>query len=71
LGIHHKPVGLLCVAGYYQSLMEMIDKGVEEGFISPANKELIIFETDPAALIEKLRSYKPPRKTNKWSELEE
>ncbi|KAB1224829.1 putative cytokinin riboside 5'-monophosphate phosphoribohydrolase LOG4 [Morella rubra] len=33
LGIHDKPVGLLNVDGYYNSLLALFDKGVEEGFI--------------------------------------
>uniref|UniRef100_M8BRH6 cytokinin riboside 5'-monophosphate phosphoribohydrolase n=1 Tax=Aegilops tauschii TaxID=37682 RepID=M8BRH6_AEGTA len=36
LGIHHKPVGLLNVDGYYYSLLTFIDQAVGEGFINPA-----------------------------------
>lgn len=71
LGIHHKPVGLLNIMGFYNPLMEMIDKAVEGGFIPKTHKELVICESNPAVLIEKLRSYTPPAKVNKWSELEE
>ncbi|XP_078448322.1 cytokinin riboside 5'-monophosphate phosphoribohydrolase LOG7-like isoform X2 [Wolffia australiana] len=35
LGIHDKPVGLLNVDGYYNSLLSFIDKAVDEGFITP------------------------------------
>ncbi|PHT45080.1 Cytokinin riboside 5'-monophosphate phosphoribohydrolase LOG4 [Capsicum baccatum] len=35
LGIHDKPVGLLNVDGYYNSLLSFIDKAVEEGLINP------------------------------------
>lgn len=61
LGLHQKPVGLLSVAGYYQPVMKMIEKGVEEGFIPSSHKELMICEKHPAVLIEKMRSYQPPQ----------
>ncbi|PQP93797.1 putative cytokinin riboside 5-monophosphate phosphoribohydrolase LOGL1 [Prunus yedoensis var. nudiflora] len=34
LGIHDKPVGLLNIDGYYDCLLRLFDKGVEEGFIN-------------------------------------
>jgi uncharacterized protein (TIGR00730 family) len=70
LGIHNKPVGVLNVAGYYTPLMKMIEKAVEGGFIPSTHKNFIICESNPMILLEKLRTYKPPLKTNKWSELE-
>ncbi|KAL4389040.1 hypothetical protein AHAS_Ahas03G0005300 [Arachis hypogaea] len=42
LGIHNKPVGLLNVDGYYNSLLSFIDKAVEEGFISPKTRHIIV-----------------------------
>ncbi|MED0676551.1 TIGR00730 family Rossman fold protein [Aneurinibacillus thermoaerophilus] len=70
LGIHNKPVAVLNVEGYYNPLMEMIAKAVEGGFMPSTHKEFIICESDPIILLEKIRTYKPPVKTNKWSELE-
>ncbi|HEX5084295.1 MAG TPA: TIGR00730 family Rossman fold protein, partial [Blastocatellia bacterium] len=35
LGIHRKPVGLFNVAGYYDPLLAMIDRAIDEGFIRP------------------------------------
>ncbi|KAJ6736373.1 CYTOKININ RIBOSIDE 5'-MONOPHOSPHATE PHOSPHORIBOHYDROLASE [Salix viminalis] len=42
LGIHDKPVGLLNVDGYYNSLLSFIDKAVDEGFITPAARHIIV-----------------------------
>ncbi|XP_021718669.1 cytokinin riboside 5'-monophosphate phosphoribohydrolase LOG7-like isoform X2 [Chenopodium quinoa] len=42
LGIHNKPVGLLNVDGYYNSLLSFIDKAVDEGFIAPAARSIIV-----------------------------
>ncbi|KAL1541301.1 Cytokinin riboside 5'-monophosphate phosphoribohydrolase log1 [Salvia divinorum] len=59
LGIHDKPVGLLNVDGYYNSLLSFIDKAVEEGFISPNARHII--ESAPTAkeLVKKLEEYVP------------
>ncbi|KAK2653216.1 hypothetical protein Ddye_013072 [Dipteronia dyeriana] len=40
LGIHEKPVGLLNVDGYYNSLLALFDKGVEEGFIDDSARNI-------------------------------
>ncbi|KAH8509572.1 hypothetical protein Peur_051363 [Populus x canadensis] len=42
LGIHDKPVGLMNVDGYYNSLLSFIDKAVDEGFITPAARHIIV-----------------------------
>ncbi|MCD9640802.1 Cytokinin riboside 5'-monophosphate phosphoribohydrolase log3 [Datura stramonium] len=42
LGIHDKPVGLLNVDGYYNSLLTFIDKAVEEGFICPNARQIFV-----------------------------
>lgn len=35
-------VGLLNVDGYYNSLLSFIDKAVDEGFIAPAARHIIV-----------------------------
>lgn len=42
LGIHDKPVGLLNVAGYYNSLLSFIDEAVEEGFVGPDARHIVV-----------------------------
>ncbi|XP_031129102.1 cytokinin riboside 5'-monophosphate phosphoribohydrolase LOG3 isoform X2 [Ipomoea triloba] len=59
LGIHDKPVGLLNVDGYYNSLLSFIDKAVEEGFISPSARHIIISAPTPKELVKKLEDYVP------------
>lgn len=70
LGIHQKPVALLNVEGYYSPLIQMIENAVEGGFMPENHKEFLIYESNPSILLERLRSYKPPLKTNKWKELD-
>ncbi|XP_016726588.1 cytokinin riboside 5'-monophosphate phosphoribohydrolase LOG3 [Gossypium hirsutum] len=58
LGIHDKPVGLLNVDGYYNSLLSFIDKAVEEGFISSA-RQIIVSAPTAKELVKKLEEYVP------------
>ncbi|KAJ6896082.1 hypothetical protein NC651_022342 [Populus alba x Populus x berolinensis] len=59
LGIHEKPVGLLNVDGYYNSLLALFDKGVEEGFINDTARHIVVIAETAAELIEKMEEYAP------------
>ncbi|XP_006652045.1 probable cytokinin riboside 5'-monophosphate phosphoribohydrolase LOGL5 [Oryza brachyantha] len=59
LRIHHKPVGLLNVDGYYDSLLAFIDKAVHEGFVTPAARHIIVAARTPSELLSKLEDYVP------------
>uniref|UniRef100_A0A0A9DGW5 Cytokinin riboside 5'-monophosphate phosphoribohydrolase n=1 Tax=Arundo donax TaxID=35708 RepID=A0A0A9DGW5_ARUDO len=59
LGIHHKPVGLLNVDGYYNSLLTFIDKAVEEGFINTSARRIIVLAPTAQELMDKLEEYVP------------
>ncbi|PKA52083.1 Cytokinin riboside 5'-monophosphate phosphoribohydrolase LOG1 [Apostasia shenzhenica] len=59
LGIHDKPVGLLNVDGYYNSLLCFIDKAVEEGFIRPSARHIIVSARTAKELVKKLEEYVP------------
>jgi uncharacterized protein (TIGR00730 family) len=61
LGLHQKPFGLLNVAGYYDPLLMLLNRAVEERFLRPAHRDLVIAEAaDPARLIDRLKAYEPP-----------
>uniref|UniRef100_A0A6N2L6G5 cytokinin riboside 5'-monophosphate phosphoribohydrolase n=1 Tax=Salix viminalis TaxID=40686 RepID=A0A6N2L6G5_SALVM len=59
LGIHDKPVGLLNVDGFYNSLLSFIDKAVEEGFINPSARHIIVSAPTPRELVKKMEEYFP------------
>ncbi|XP_043814172.1 cytokinin riboside 5'-monophosphate phosphoribohydrolase LOG1 isoform X1 [Manihot esculenta] len=59
LGIHDKPVGLLNVDGYYNSLLALFDKGVEEGFIEDNARHIVVIAETAAELIKKMEEYTP------------
>ncbi|GFP96028.1 cytokinin riboside 5'-monophosphate phosphoribohydrolase log7 [Phtheirospermum japonicum] len=57
LGIHRKPVGLLNVEGYYNSLLSFLDKAVDDGFISHTARGIIVSAPTAKRLIRELEVY--------------
>ena len=43
LHIHHKPIGLLNVNGFYDKLLSFLDHAVEQEFLTSSAQEIIIF----------------------------
>ena len=65
LGLHRKPVGALNVNGFYDPLAALLDEAVEQRFLRPQHREVMIFEADPEALLARLAGAEPPHLT-KW-----
>jgi len=65
LGLHRKPCGILNVEGYYRPLLELFDRAEAQGFISTANRRLVLEEAHPDRLLDLLAAYIPPR-VEKW-----
>ncbi|KAK3436014.1 hypothetical protein EUGRSUZ_C00668 [Eucalyptus grandis] len=59
LGIHKKPVGLLNVEGYYNSLLALFDNGVKEGFIKPSARDIVLSAPTAKELMIKMEQYTP------------
>ena len=59
LGIHSKPCGLLNVAGYFDPLLAMLDRAVEERFLRPQHRSLLQVATDPVELLDRLETTRP------------
>jgi hypothetical protein len=66
LGLHAKPFGLLDVAGYYGHLIRFLDHVVAERFLHPDHRAMVLVETDPGTLVDRMRSYAPPAAVVKW-----
>jgi cytokinin riboside 5'-monophosphate phosphoribohydrolase len=47
-------VGLLNVDGYYNLLLAFIDKAVDDGFIKPSQRQILISTPDTRDLVQKL-----------------
>ncbi len=53
LGLHEKPCGLLDVCAYYRRLVEFMDYAVEQDFLKPKHRELLVVENEPSALLDR------------------
>jgi hypothetical protein len=71
LGIHTKPCGLLNVAGYYDKLSALLDHAVEEAFVKPPHRELILIEPDARRLLGRMRRFQAPAIEKRWISREE
>jgi len=53
LGLHNKPCGLLDVCAYYRRLVEFMDYAVEQDFLKPKHRELLVVESEPGELLDR------------------
>jgi len=65
LGLHRKPCGLLNLEGYYDSLLAMFDRAVAERFLKPEHRRMVISDTHPESLVDRLLAYEVPA-VDKW-----
>ena len=61
LGYHKKPIGLLNVNGYFDSLLTFLDEARESGFVSEEARNIVLSDDDAERLIGKMRAYTAPR----------
>jgi len=61
LGMHTKPCGLLNTAHYFDQLLQFIDQAVEEHFVHPPHRALILQGQSPAELLDLFLKHKPVR----------
>jgi uncharacterized protein (TIGR00730 family) len=71
LGLHVKPCGLLDVEGYYDGIAAWLTHAVEERFLREDQREMLIVERDPRALIDRLRRFEPAAIVPKWIDREQ
>jgi uncharacterized protein (TIGR00730 family) len=67
IGEHQKPIGLLNVDGYYDLLLEMLDRAVLEKFLFPEHRKSLLCESDPERLLERMASHQYPHEAvRRW-----
>lgn len=54
LGYHDKPLGLLNVEGYYDTLLSFLDQSVTEGFVYESQRQLLHVSPNPVHLLSSL-----------------
>lgn len=65
LHLMEKPMALYNTLGYYDGLVQWIDRGVRDGFIRKDHYNNLIVSDDPVVLFEKMKEYNPV-KIDKW-----
>jgi uncharacterized protein (TIGR00730 family) len=70
LGLHHKPIGVLNVDGFYDPLLALLDRAVDDRLLKVANRALLVDRTTPGELLEALRQY-DVRHEPKWIDLDQ
>jgi uncharacterized protein (TIGR00730 family) len=60
LGLHRKPCAILNTAGFYDALLAMFDHATDEGFIRPDHRGMLIVESEPEPLLDRMQEYRAP-----------
>jgi uncharacterized protein (TIGR00730 family) len=60
LRIHNKPCGLLNTQHYYDGLLGFFDRSVSDNFLQREHRSMLLVETEPATLLDRLESWTPP-----------
>ncbi|MCK5538617.1 MAG: LOG family protein, partial [Bacteroidales bacterium] len=63
LGIETKPVGILNTNGFFDPMLQQLDKMVAEGFLKSENKAMLLVHESIPDLIEAMYAYKAPKIT--------
>lgn len=66
LGIHSKPMGMLNVSGFFDSLLQLLAHQIDQGFIAARYRGLLVVEEEPGALIDRLLLHETPKSSVRW-----
>jgi uncharacterized protein (TIGR00730 family) len=59
LGVHVKPCGILNVNGFFDPLLAQLARAAEQQFLRSDHRDLVIVESDPARLVDRMGSWAP------------
>lgn len=65
LGYHQKPVGLLNVAGYYDSLIAMLESMERGGLLKHEHRQMLLVDTRLEVLLARMEAFAAPD-AGKW-----
>jgi uncharacterized protein (TIGR00730 family) len=71
LGLHRKPCALLNVEGYFDGIEDFLAHAVGERFLREEHRELLLIESEPSALLDRIRNFNPDVAVPKWIDREE
>ncbi|MBT2372319.1 TIGR00730 family Rossman fold protein [Pseudomonas fluorescens] len=67
LGEHHKGVACLNTGDFFNPVRHLLEQAVKEGFMKVEHSQMLIFNSDPGALLDALERWQAPVVT-KWIE---
>ena len=59
LGLHQYPIGILNTNGFYDELLTMLKKMVDQGFVKEENYHMILVDDTVAGLLTQMKNYHP------------
>lgn len=65
LGLHQKPIGVLNVDGYYDDLIRLLQRMVDNGLLKKSNYAMVLVADTIEGLLQKMEDYEPSQET-KW-----
>jgi uncharacterized protein (TIGR00730 family) len=65
LGLHKKPIAILNINGFYDSLLELLQTMSEKGLLKEANQKMLLVSEDIEDLLNQMKNYVPPT-VGKW-----
>ncbi len=60
LGLHKKPCGLLNINNYFDLLINFFSQMNKQEFLQEKYLSMLMYDSEPASLIEKFQTYNPP-----------
>ncbi len=69
LGLHHKPMGILNVTGYFDPLISLLDQAVNKQFARLNHILRLVVSTDPESVVEDLMNRAEPAKSGESVDL--
>jgi len=60
LGLQKKACSFLNVEGYYDALLQLVERAAEDGFIRAEHRELLLVDSDAARLLDRLQDFVVP-----------
>jgi len=65
LGLHQKPIAILNVDGFYDSLITLVQDMVDKGFLKEVNQQMLLVSDNIDDLLHQMKNYKAPT-VGKW-----
>lgn len=70
LGIHSKPTGFINVNGFFDPLIDFLDRAVTTGFVRPEHRAIVSVDRRPDVLLDMLDRFEAPV-VHKWIDLDD